>query len=447
MTFKEFKELTLQILDENKIDQYELYYSSSDSTSVSIFRGEVNDFSSSNSGGVCLRLVKEGRFGYASTESMTEEDAKSLVKRAIENALSLETSDPVLLSESGGIYTVPVKKESGIPSIDKLIAIAKKGYEDLTKIENVSDRSESEAMSEEYSIAICNSNGVDLSYENRFTGLYVSGIVEANGEMTDGMKLIAGDIDKLDTKKAANEAAEKAKAKIGAQSAPTGVVPVLFAPEAMTSLLATFSSIFSAESAQKGLSKLNGKEGSTIASELLSIKDDPFYKDSNAPIGFDAEGSPSYTKNVIKNGKLETLLYNLKTAAIAGRKTTGNAAKGSYSSTIGTSPYTFYIEPGELTEEEIIKKCGNGIMINYLGGTHAGANVVSGDFSLQSAGFMIENGKKTKPVKSFTVAGNFYELLNKITAISNDVVIPMPFGSTSFGSPYVLVENLSIAGK
>ena len=82
--------------------------------------------------------------------------------------------------------------------------------------------------------------------------------------------------------------------------------------------------------------------------------------------------------------------------------------------------------------------------IKSLGGLHAGANPVSGDFSLQSAGFLIENGKKTTAVKSFTVAGNFYDLLKNVTAVASNLELP---GMGSFGSPSVLVEGLSIAGK
>jgi PmbA protein len=95
----------------------------------------------------------------------------------------------------------------------------------------------------------------------------------------------------------------------------------------------------------------------------------------------------------------------------------------------------------------LLEQAGNGVYINALGGLHAGANVISGDFSLQSAGFLIENGKKTKAVKSFTVAGNFFDLLRQITALSDTVKLPMATGSTNYGSPSVLVEGLSIAGK
>ena len=106
-----------------------------------------------------------------------------------------------------------------------------------------------------------------------------------------------------------------------------------------------------------------------------------------------------------------------------------------------------YLAGGDITEEELLRKAGNGVYINSLGGLHAGAHPISGDFSLQSAGFLIENGVKTEHVKSFTVAGNFYELLKNITALANNCILPSAMGMTTVGSPSVLVDGLSIAGK
>ena len=100
-----------------------------------------------------------------------------------------------------------------------------------------------------------------------------------------------------------------------------------------------------------------------------------------------------------------------------------------------------------MSEAELLSQIEHGVYIHSLGGLHAGANPISGDFSLQSAGFMIENGVKTRAVKSFTVAGNFYQLLGNITAIADNCTLPMPMGMTAFGSPSVRVDGLSIAGK
>ena len=215
----------------------------------------------------------------------------------------------------------------------------------------------------------------------------------------------------------------------------------------MASLLATYSPVFSSENALKGLSKLQGKEGEAVASGIVTLVDDPFCPLSALPMPFDAEGTPTHKKEVVQAGRLETLLYNHKTAAQAGKVTTGNASKAGYNANVAVQPFTFYLAPGGMSEEELLAKAGHGVYINSLGGLHAGANVISGDFSLQSAGFMIESGKKTTPVKSFTVAGNFFDVLKQITAVANDLEVPNPSSMTCFGSPTVLVEGLSIAGK
>ena len=90
---------------------------------------------------------------------------------------------------------------------------------------------------------------------------------------------------------------------------------------------------------------------------------------------------------------------------------------------------------------------GDGVYIDAVTGLHAGANPISGDFSLQSQGCLIRGGQKTDRVKAFTVAGNFYDLLKNITAVANDAHLPMPMGITAFGAPTTLVQGLTIAGK
>jgi PmbA protein len=277
--------------------------------------------------------------------------------------------------------------------------------------------------------------------------LIAVGVVSNGKEMSDAYEIKLGKLDEINTDAMVQKAVSVAKEKLGGEVAPTGQYPVVFNPEAMTSLLGVYSSIFNSEAAQKGLSKLAGKEGEVIAAPCVTLIDDPFHKDNPEPINFDAEGSPTHRKAVIENGVLKTLLYNLKTAAVAGKKTTGNASKAGYDASVGIRPFTMYLEGGEMTEEELLQKAGNGVYITSLSGLHAGADSISGDFSLQSAGYLIENGVKTRYVKSFTVAGNFYELLKNIVAMANNSHLPRAMGMTTFGAPTTLVDGLSVAGK
>lgn len=448
MEFQAFKQAVHAAAAAQGVTEYELYYEASEDTDVGAFRHEINEFTSSVEGGVCFRCLVNGKMGYAATQELSEPAAAALVRRAADNAAVLEAEEPEFLGEGGKQYQQVQRKAAPLPATERMIARVLAGQDAVYAADPaVIDGGTTEAISRKLRIAISNSNGLDLQYENTVTALVMSAVVSDGAEMADGFKLKACDLETLDLAELAKKVVADAKAGLGAGVAPTGAYPVVFSPEAMSSLLGTYASVFSSESAQKGLSLLEGKEGQTIASPLVTLVDDPFYKESPMPMPFDAEGSPTYRKNVIENGVLKTLLYDLKTAAVAGRQTTGNGAKEGYSSKISVSPFTLYLAPGELTEEQLLQKAGNGVYINALGGLHAGANTISGDFSLQSAGFMIENGRKTQAVKSFTVAGNFYDLLRQVTAVACNVELPMATGSTAYGAPSVLVEGLSIAGK
>ena len=93
-------------------------------------------------------------------------------------------------------------------------------------------------------------------------------------------------------------------------------------------------------------------------------------------------------------------------------------------------------------------QAGNGVYITSVEGMHAGANPITGDFSLAASGFRIEDGKKTTPVKSITVSGNFFSLLKDITAVGEDLKFsPFALGASRCGSPSVLVREMTIAGK
>ena len=448
MNFTEFKNAVIAKAESMGIAEYELYYQCSESTTVGAFQHEINEFSASSDGGVCFRCIVNGKMGYASTEALNEAQAASIVERAVDNASVLEAEEAVFLGEGGKTYQELNLTPYALPSTEELINTVLATQQQLYDTDPaVVDGCMTEGISEHESIAIYNSKGLDLSYENNAAGLVIGAVVQKGEEKVNNYEIKLAKLDTIDTTALTKKAVDAALRKLGGEVAPTGNYPVVFSPEAMSSLLGVFSSVFSSEAAQKGLSRLAQAEGSVIASEAVTLVDDPFHKDNPMPIHFDAEGSPTYRKNIIEKGVLQTLLYNLKTAAVAGKVTTGNASKAGYSSPIGLQPFTMYLAPGELTEEELLSKAGNGVYINSLQGLHAGASPVTGDFSLQSAGFMIENGKLTIPVKSFTVAGNFYDLLKGVTALANNVELPMATGKTAFGSPSVLVEGLSIAGK
>ena len=448
MNFNEFKELVIAECKALGIAEYELYYQAGSSTSVDTFQHSINEFTSSYTGGLCFRCIVNGKMGYASTENLSAPQAKAVVARAVDNAVNLEAEEAVFLGEGGQEYEPLEDKSYALPTTEELIAKVLETTEKLYAADPMAvDGCQTQGIIETSEVAIYNSKGLDLHRVSNASGLVAVGVVSNGKEMSNDYQIKLGKLDEIDVDALVKKAVDGAKEKLGGEVAPTGQYPVVFSTEAMCSLLGVYSSIFNSEAAQKGLSKLAGKEGEVIAAPCVTLVDDPFHCDNPEPMNFDAEGSPTHKKAVIENGVLNTLLYNLKTAAVAGKKTTGNASKGSYDSPVGIRPFTMYLQGGSMTEDELLAKAGNGVYITSLGGLHAGADAISGDFSLQSSGYMIENGVKTRYVKSFTVAGNFYELLKNIAALANNCRLPRAMGSTTFGAPSVLVEGLSVAGK
>ncbi len=448
MDYQSFKNIVIEEAGKLGLADYELYYASGSDTTIGAFRHEINEFSSSEAGGVCFRAIVDGKMGYASTQALSQQEARAIVSRACENARTLENAQPVFLCQGGQEYVQLPKKSYALPATEAMIAKALDSQDALFAADPaVTDSSQSEVTSQHNQIAIYNSRGLDLNWENDMAAVVAMAVVSNGEEMANGFDIRLGQLEDIDVVALAKKVAGDAKQQLGGDTAPTGQYPVIFDPKAMMNLLSVYSTIFSSESAQKGLSQLAGKEGERIAASCVTLVDDPFHPDSPAQRNFDGEGCPTCKKNVIENGVLKTLLYNMKTAHQAGKQTTGNASKGSYDSPVGIRPFTMYLANGSVSENELLRMAGNGVYITSLDGLHAGANAISGDFSLQSAGFMIENGVKTRYVKSFTVAGNFYTLLKNIRALADNCRLPFATGMTNFGSPSVLVDGLSVAGK
>lgn len=445
MDFNAIKDAVAESAKKAGINEYELYYVQDAGVSAETLKHEISNFSSSVSGGVCFRCIVDGKMGYAASELMELDEIEALVSRAADNAKYIESDEEGIIfagSEKYGKINAPEPKILDSSELKAMaLDIEKELYEASDK---VIDGSSAGVGSSEMWIRIFNSYGLDL--ENHVGRNYAMayGVVNVNGEVRNDFDVKVGST-KEDFEGMAKKAVESALEQIGAGNAETGVYNVVINKSQMASLLSAYSSIFSAKSAQNGMSLLVGKEGEKIASDCVTITDDPFREGYALQTHFDAEGVATYRKNVVENGVFKTFLHNLSTAKKAGVETTGNASKAGYSGSVAVSPYCFCIEGSELTEEQLFEKADNGIYVTGVKGLHAGINSVTGDYSIECSGFKIENGKKGRPIKSFTIAGNFFELLKNIDAVANEVKIGLG-GFTAFGAPSVLVHGISVAG-
>lgn len=426
------------------IDEYEIYFTSSQSVSTETLADDISSFASGTGAGVSFRCVVDGSIGNASTELFEENELKSLVARAQANAAVIESDSPAIIYGGSESYASPQKTAAQIPSAAEVKRLALKLQEKTyAESELVTDGTQSGVFAEASRYELANSKGLRLSNTVSVKGAFVQAVVNREGEAQEAFDFCTGyDDANLLSRKAVKEAISK----LGAAEIPSGKYKIIIDGKQMRALLSTFSSVFSGKNALLGLSLLAGKEGERIAAECVTLVDDPMREGSDMTTAFDGEGVATYKKNVVENGVLNTLLYDLAHAAKAGKTTTANGQRGSYASQVNIAPFCFYIKEGTLTDGELLRKMGDGLYITELKGLHAGADAVTGDFSIESAGYTVENGKLGRAVKGFTVAGNFFELLKNIEAVSDNVKFGLPSGLTSFGSPDVCVGEMSVAG-
>ncbi len=447
INFEKLKEALIEAAKAAGIDEYEIYYKSVRDVSAETLKDEVSGFSSGFSGGICFRCIWEGRMGYASTELMEPGEMVELVGRAVNNAKHIESDDePVIFGGSpsyGEKTSPPLKIPEAALLKESALALQRNTYE---KSAFVTDGTQTQVFAFETETHIYNSYLLDLHNRAGMTGGYVRAVVKEGGEASEAFEFALGH-ERDCLLPISEKAVEAARSKIGAQTIESGVYDIVIDGRQMRSILSVFSSVFSGKAARLGLSLLAGKENTQIAAPPVTITDDPF--DPNCPVQttFDAEGVAVYPKKIIENGVLKTLLYDITNAKKAGVKSTGNASKGSYADMVGIRPYRFAIEPGENSLEQLFSIMGNGLYVTELKGLHAGANDTTGDFSIEGAGFLIEDGKKGRPVKTFTIAGNFYKLLMSVTHIGDKLEYGIPSGYTVFASPALLVRSISVAGK
>ncbi len=429
----------------DKTDETEILLSTGNSFSVKINEQNIESFNYSDSKGIGVRVVKDGKVGYAYTEKFDEETFKLIVDEAIENAKYTENDDVVIMekypenTDSPNVYS---KKLDMIDVVDK-IQLAK----DLEKYAKEADKRVYNvpyavyADGKSYS-RIANSKGLDKEDTHNYAYAYVGVLSTEKGDNRMGVKFhITRHFEEFDPKKMAEESVKKSTDLLNGDPVESGKYAVVFNNEMMATMLATFSGIFNAKSVQEGRSLLKGKLGQKIANEKVTIVDDSLHPDGFSTSAFDNEGYPTERTVLLENGVLKSYLHNTITARKDGVKSTGNGSRG-YKGTLNISTSNFIIKAGEHKEADLFTTHDRVIEIVSLQGMHSGANAISGDFSLGAQGFLWENGKRKHSLKPFTVSGNFLQMLSGVEAIADN----FKFDMSSNGASSVLINELNISG-
>ncbi|MBR5109506.1 MAG: TldD/PmbA family protein [Clostridia bacterium] len=447
MTVEQFIQALLDEAKKQGIEAAEVYLSSGDSFRAMCVQGEIANYSVNATRGLSLRGLYKGKMGYAATEAFDEEAVGRLVQAVKESAELIEDEDVQEIYPGDKDYP---EVDNYNPALDRVEESRK--LQLIRDIEKKALAMDGRITALNYNVVstsssgtrIVNSYGLNLSHRDNMAVVYISATAKEGERVSTGSGFkVTRNFDEIDADAVAREAVDEALFMLHAAPVPSGSYRAVIDAKCMPDLLGVFAGVFSAENAQKGMSLLAGKEGEMIASQAVTLMDDPLLPGGLASQPFDAEGVATRTKAVIENGRLTTLLHNLKTARKAGVKTTGNADKSGYAGSVDISPSNFYLKPGENSKDQLLADMGDGLVITEVSGLHAGANAVSGDFSLIAQGYTVKDGKKDKPVEQITVAGNFYQLLKNIRALGSDLTFP----GSPIGSPSVDVGEIAVAGK
>lgn len=447
MNLNTFKEILFEKAKEAGFENSEIYVTNSESLEISIYQQEVESYNLDKSFGLSFRGIINGKIGYSHTRILDEASVDMLITTAKNAALLIENEDTQFIYKGDEKYEKVICYYEDLDNIDPkdLIDLGLKMEEECKNYNpNVVNIGGCKITYSKGEVQISNTKGLNLKNKENILYAYIIPIVEIDGEKQDGTGYkIATNINQIDPKEIAKIGVDEALSKINSNVIKTGNYKIALYNEAMVSLLSAFCGVFSADATQKGLSLLKDKENTMIASEKVTIIDNPLLDNGLSSAPFDDEGVATFKKEIVSNGKLTTLLHNLKTANKANTKSTGNGFKSSYATSVAVSPSNFYIEKGNLSFDEILENIGEGLLITDFAGLHSGANAITGDFSLAAKGFYIKDGKKEYPVDQITVAGNFFKLLKDIEEVGDDLKFPL----SSVGSPTVIASSLSVAGK
>ena len=437
-----------------KVDYIDIRAGMSNNTSILMKDGDVDEINTGMSLGARIRVLKNGAWGFAYTTDLSK--LNKITDTAIQLSDSLKGD--VKLSESEIIkdkVAVDVKIPFKDISIDEKKEIMKEAN-DAATIDKVNSTTVSYADGELDEIFM-NSEGSQIQMKTSRLRMAL------NASATDGEIIQFGHgslggvkgfelINDADIEEFGRKIGEKAVRLLDAEAAPSGKFPVIADPE-LTGVLIheALGHAVEGDLILQNDSILKDKMGETIASDIVNIFDDASRKDGFGYYPYDVEGVKTKPNQLVKDGKLISLLNSRETAAKLGMTSSGNAR-----SIISDQPIVrmsnTYLQPGDNKFEELIEDIPDGI---YLKGSRGGqVDTGKGIFQFNAAeGYLIKNGEIATPLRDVSLSGNILETLKNIDAIGNDFKLSVGFcgkdGQTApvgDGGPHTRILDALVGG-
>jgi PmbA protein len=409
-------------------EDIEAFVARAKDTAVRVYEGEVEHFTSAQAEGVGIRIVRDGRIGfaYAGTldpaavaEVLAQPDGVAVVHQDLwrEELVSLPTADKIAMAKELERLTL---------AADSRVRVDECDYADV----------QAEG-------AVATSTGI--ATVGRETGAYLSvSTLAEDGDITHtgfGFTVGRSPAD-FDPGKAAREAAERATRLLGAVKPATGKVTVVLDPFVSAQLLGIIGSTLNGEAVLKGRSIFAGRLGEDVAAPEFTLIDDPTNPLAYTASEIDGEGLATRRNVLIEGGVLQQFVQSSYSARRSGAAPTGNATRGGFKSTPGCGCLALSLVPGTRTQAELVADVDEGVLIQMVVGLHSGVNPVSGDFSTGASGLMIRNGQLAEPVREFTIASTLQRMLKDVAEVGGDVEW-LPMGAAGVS---LVIRDVTMSG-
>ena len=446
MSGNELQDLADRIVAQAKPgEQIEAYISRGGETSIRVYEGEVEHFVSAQSESVGIRVIRDGKTGYAYAGTLDEGVLHEVLADARDNVTFGTPDEWAGLAEPDGVAVVKQElwnNELAAFPTERKIALAKE-LESLTLAADKRVRCDDSNYDDAYGeTAFATTTGI-RAY-GRENGCYVSvGTLADDGDETQtGFGFSVGRSPaEFDLPRAAREAADRATRLLGATKPQSKRTTVVLDPYVTAQFLRVLSGSFSGENVQKGRSFFADRMGEAVANPIITLIDDPTNPLAYSATELDGEGLAARRNVLIENGELKTFLHSSYSARRGNTASTGNAVRSG--GTPGVSCLAMQLSPGTATQEQLIADVDDGVLIQMVQGLHSGVNPISGDFSTGASGLAISKGKVGSPVREFTIASTLQKMLLDVVAVGCDVEW-LPMSATGVT---LVIRDVTLSGS
>jgi len=433
---------------EKLFDEVEIAVYRSREVSANVELNEIS-MASTRSGAVTIvRGIKDKRLGLAIVDSDEEKRVREAIEQAAKMAgLNSRDEKWVSLPEPGKYREKPEPnyelKEASPDSLVEMMVNAIKLSREKDPNAVVAGGEGGVSWEERH---IVNSHGIDVFQEGGAAFFFIELVGMKENVVTPGIFDFDARRDlNLDVEGVVERAVQKVKWAYSVKPSRNEEVPIIFGPWATAGLLSySLFPAFSGERLVKETTPLAGKVGEKIASDVITLYDDPFHPLAIEPVVADGEGVPTRKNVLIENGAFKGFVWDNYWAKVYGTESTGNGKRDLRSGGINIGFHSMAIENGKRSLEDMISDIEHGYFIDGFQGAHS-SNPDNGNFAVTAnPAFLIEGGEVVG-ASVFLVAGNIYDLLKSAGEVSREQTV-MPFMTTMI-TPYIKFEDVKIAGK